>query len=367
MDSGRAVRDYALRYWNSQLRSLAVPRILLEGHSVIVGSGASVTSKSFPRLVQAGLGKVHNGVSVTIDGHAGFTVGQILALGAPAILNAATPVGLVVFMGMLNDYSTGVPSATTKANLVALFAAYRAANGAKSPSFLLLIEWQRQDAISNTEPWANYVAVAKAVAAADRGVTVVDLSARINTPLTDTLGFFTADNVHPNDTGHAYIAGVILAAVEAGEASQGFSVHYEIPCAVMPPVANTLWNTRAQSATAWGGYNLESDVGAVNNAVTFGWIGAAGTYSINLCNRQGSNRGQYVVYIDGVAQNGGVQVYDGYAAGPTDATNSLGTTFQVVTDGPHTIQLVMATKNAASTGFVGSIAGILLTRTGPLT
>lgn len=367
-DEMRATRDIAYRTWNTQLASAATPRLLIEGHSVVVGSGASVSSKGFSRLVRAGVTRVSQAVSTTIDGHAGQTTTQILANGAPSILNASTPVGLVVLMCLLNDYSNGVASATSQSNLQAIIAAYRAANGSPSPSFLICAEWTRNDAISPTEPWANYVAAAKAVADANSGVAFLDLGARMGDPATDTEGLFYTDQVHPSDAGHALIARHVLAEIMTSEKSRGFSPHYIIPTALVPSLANVGWATRTGVAggNSFGNYTMESD-GTQNDSITFGWEGQAGTYSINVSHRKGSNRGQYTVYIDGVVQGGGSQLLDAYNSTPADTVSSIGTTFQVITDGPHTIQFVMATKNASSSSYVGSVSGIFLTRTGALT
>ena len=72
------------------------------------------------------------------------------------------------------------------------------------PSIVLVVYTARGDVTSPAYPWADYLAVANAIAAADAQVSVLDFTARMTSPAVSTaLGAWNADKVHPSDIGHA--------------------------------------------------------------------------------------------------------------------------------------------------------------------
>jgi lysophospholipase L1-like esterase len=152
--------------------------------------------------------------------HSGWTSTQIVANMAtrlqPFWTKAYTP-NLFLFMGMINDYNLGVPSATTAANIQMWINAALAVNaGFHAPGILILAEWQIGNPAAPVEPWSNYVAAAKATAAAN-GAMFLDLGARIPSPGTDnTFGLFQSDLIHPTDKGHEMVAEIVFEAITRG-------------------------------------------------------------------------------------------------------------------------------------------------------
>ncbi len=97
--------------------------------------------------------------------------------------------------------------------------------------------------------------------------------------------------------------------------------------------------------------------GAQNDSITFDFAAAAGTCTIELFHLPFTNRGIYTVQIDAVS----VGTIDGYSA-TLAATRGLLTGIAVTT-GQHTLTILMATKNASSSSFVGIIDHLVLTQT----
>jgi lysophospholipase L1-like esterase len=168
------------------------------------------------------------GIHGVTAGHSGYTSTQLVANLStrlqPWLTKAYSP-NLTVVMCMINDYRNGIASATTAANLTSLVNAVTAAQtGFTAPSVLIVAEWQVGDTGSPVEPWANYVAAAKTVAAAFTNVAVLDLSTRFPNPATDnTLSVFSADLIHPTDRGHEAIAAAIFAFITRGRAQGAIS------------------------------------------------------------------------------------------------------------------------------------------------
>lgn len=127
--------------------------------------------------------------------------------------------------------------------------------------------------------------------------------------------------------------------------------------ALVPPLTNTSWST----VSFLGEFLYVRESTVQNASITYEFPGKAGKYDITLAHRKSSNRGQYDVYIDGILA--GANSWDGYNA---TVLNTMSTVqnFTVTTSGRHTLELRMATKNASSTGYVGSINAVHITRTG---
>jgi len=98
--------------------------------------------------------------------------------------------------------------------------------------------------------------------------------------------------------------------------------------------------------------------GAQNDKISYDLACAAGTYTVELLHLPFQNRGIYTIQIDGVS----VGTVDGYAASLTPQRAKL-TGVTVSTSGVHTVSLLMATKNAASSNYVGVADRLTFTRT----
>jgi lysophospholipase L1-like esterase len=108
-----------------------------------------------------------------------------------------------------NEYFGNVASATFQVQLSG-FVGYIQAKVTTPPTMLFIIWPEPQHPSTPLEPYVNYVAAIKAVAAATTKGIVVDFSERLPSPVTDnTLGFFYTDKVHPSDKGSGYIADVL--------------------------------------------------------------------------------------------------------------------------------------------------------------
>jgi hypothetical protein len=111
------------------------------------------------------------------------------------------------------------------------------------------------------------------------------------------------------------------------------------------------------TGSAYSGWvNISS--GAQNDAISFDFACAAGTYSFELFHLAFTNRGIYTVRIDGVS----VGTIDGYAAAILTPSRDVVTGIAIAA-GQHTVTLLMATKNASSSSFFGIIERAVLTRT----
>lgn len=145
--------------------------------------------------------------------------------------NHATPAGWLQGVALLspdvivcdlgaNDRLVSVGNRTSaqyKADLIAFIALLRS-NGITCPVVMSMVYDVESGSYTYVEPWANYVAAAKAVASADTTVTVVDHSAYMPaTNATNTYSLYHTDSVHSEAGGAAYrlmaggLANVLLA------------------------------------------------------------------------------------------------------------------------------------------------------------
>lgn len=97
---------------------------------------------------------------------------------------------------------------------------------------------------------------------------------------------------------------------------------------------------------------------AQNDAISWKIVLSAGTWDIHLHVRKSTNTGIFTVKIDGAS----VGTADSYAAAAAYGKISV-TGVSVASDGVKTLQLLMATKNASSSGYLGELFGISLRRT----
>ncbi len=129
-----------------------------------------------------------------------------------------------------------------------------------------------------------------------------------------------------------------------------------IPANVTPK-AQTNWATWSVQSTDWEMIRLASSA-AQNDEITFDFYTDAGTYDLLLFHRRASNGGIFTVQIDGVT----VGTIDNYAAAAASIRTPLNGL--VLTTGVHTLRLLMATKNASSSAYLGQIGKVGLRRTG---
>jgi hypothetical protein len=101
------------------------------------------------------------------------------------------------------------------------------------------------------------------------------------------------------------------------------------------------------------------DSSGAQNAI-IGWdiVIAAGTWNVSFMHVQSTNRGIYTVAVDAVSAG----TVDGYAA---TTWNVIGTVTGVVVAATAKKRLTfeMATKNASSSGYTGSLVAVSLLRT----
>lgn len=135
-------------------------------------------------------------------------------------------------------------------------------------------------------------------------------------------------------------SGALLTSGTTGGGS-GAGDPWVIDVNVFPPASATVgaWSAVGAGGIVEGG-RLDSD-GVQNDSVAWDLVLAAGTWNLSLMHQQNTQRGIYTVAFDGTT----LGTIDGYAA---TSSNVIST---------------MATKNASSTGFLGSIQALSLRRT----
>lgn len=122
------------------------------------------------------------------------------------------------------------------------------------------------------------------------------------------------------------------------------------------PKANTNFATVTQTSTDWEMVRRASSA-AQNDEVTYDFYADAGTYDLVVFHRRASNGGIFTVQIDGVT----VGTVDNYAAAAASVRSVI--TGVVVTTGVHTLRLVMTTKNASSSAYLGQFGKVGLIKT----
>lgn len=166
-----------------------------------------------------------------------------------------------------------------------------------------------------------------------------------------------------------YRNGVLYRRIAAGTISGSFTPANWMAVGAAPPQrvliapiqpdANTGWSTWSVDAAAPMGFTLTS-ASAQDNEATFNFNARAGTYTLEVLHKAGASRGIADVYIDGVLQGTKIDQYGASNVARRETIAGI----VIPTDGDHTIRFVMATKNASSTGYVGTLSAISLRRTG---
>jgi len=98
--------------------------------------------------------------------------------------------------------------------------------------------------------------------------------------------------------------------------------------------------------------------GTQNDAITFDFACNAGTYQLDFYHLPFNNRGIYTIKIDGST----VGTVDGYAGSLIPVFGTI-TGISIASAGQHTLTIVMATKNASSSGYTGMMDHAVLTQT----
>ena len=98
--------------------------------------------------------------------------------------------------------------------------------------------------------------------------------------------------------------------------------------------------------------------GAQNDSITFDFTANAGTHTLEFFHLPFQNRGIYTLQIDGTT----IGTVDGYAQS-LNPTRIVLTGITITTTGQHTLTILMATKNASATGYLGMIDRAILTQT----
>jgi lysophospholipase L1-like esterase len=152
------------------------------------------------------------GIELVRAGHGSFTTTDFVStLGARfnALYSSVDIHAAVVIIGT-NDPLYDVPAATTKANLLAWFAALDATQDV-APTKVLVAQPLRADAPAVTaEIWSPYVAAIRDVAAA-LGAVFVNMGATITgvPGSADATGLLSTDKVHLNSNGHRMLGELI--------------------------------------------------------------------------------------------------------------------------------------------------------------
>lgn len=174
-------------------------------HTIVVGwsSGGTVYIDGFIEYN----GDETAGINVVRGGYSGSSTSTWLS--QTTWYDSIPPLApaLIVLQFGVNDSNPTIGNLTAaqfKTNLQSLIAGLRG-KFTTPPPFILSMLYQTSN--SYVEPWANYVAAAKQIAAGDAAIVMLDHSVRMPaTTASATYGLYYGDNVHPSDKGYALIA-----------------------------------------------------------------------------------------------------------------------------------------------------------------
>lgn len=156
------------------------------------------------------------GIRVWNGGHGGVTSAYFNDPAEPHwldILDTVQPDLVIVELGTNDCFGTTVSAADFRTNVEAILAAVRAETSPQ-PSILLVGLYQAVDRTT----WDDYIDALTALVAADTagGLALLSLvpyfGGYVDVPAG---GYIDADRIHPTDSGHAYIVGLIRAALGA--------------------------------------------------------------------------------------------------------------------------------------------------------
>jgi hypothetical protein len=115
-----------------------------------------------------------------------------------------------------------------------------------------------------------------------------------------------------------------------------------------------LTNTDTSSFVGW----VNVSDGVQNDSISFDFVANAGTHTLEFFHLPFQNRGIYTLQIDGTA----VGTVDGYAQSLIP-TRAVLTGISIATTGQHTLTVLMASKNASGSGYLGMMYTAVLTQT----
>ena len=128
----------------------------------------------------------------------------------------------------------------------------------------------------------------------------------------------------------------------------------------MTAVSHVNWDT-IQMDTTNNIYGAQKNSGGFqNDEINFDVVLGIGTWTFELLYSKDSNRGIYTVSLD---VTGTLGTIDAYAAAGSFNNRSSITGVSVASNGKQRLKLKMATKNASSSAYYGSIQHIQLRRT----
>lgn len=131
-----------------------------------------------------------------------------------------------------------------------------------------------------------------------------------------------------------------------------------IPTGIAEPSASVgTWTLLAINDATYPYISILLNTGTQNDYISWDIAVSAGLWTIVLDVRKSTNLGIYTVQIDGVSAG----TLDGYSASVAHSRLSL--TGVAMTAGHHTLKILMATKNASSSSYIGELFGISLRRT----
>jgi hypothetical protein len=179
-------------------------------HSVTVSYASGTGRVDFCGLDVYNATTAVKGVRSYVMGRYGYTTSNygMDTSNFGSAVKTLNPHAIVYFLGV-NDYSNGIAPDTTKTNVLANLA-YIRANTTSKPSILLIVSHLRSG--TYTYPWSDYAAKLREIAAAASDVSLLDLSVRMPSVDSDTLGLYS-DSVHYSNKGHALVGSMIAQAL----------------------------------------------------------------------------------------------------------------------------------------------------------
>lgn len=283
-------------------------------------------------------------------------------------LLSGTKPHLVIIEMLVNDHHNGTPSATSRTNLDTYLSNVRSALPAGGgtyygPSFLFLLPYETPDNDGVTvESWENYRAVAYDLAADNDDVAILDLGWHMG-PTSDDGVSVTDDHAlyfdtsHPNNSGNQLIADLILdqilptAATDPALIAQPV-MPWNVPLDPTQPPRGSVGTWTIAAATALGAYIQNATSAAQNDYIEFDVMLAPGTWTLKLSGQGGTSRGIITAQLDnGLGVFSDIGTFDFYAASTVSFQSATSAEFTVDAPIRRTIRLIVATKNASSSGY----------------
>lgn len=142
--------------------------------------------------------------------------------------------------------------------------------------------------------------------------------------------------------------------------------------ALWAPSGNTNWSSLVAAAGSVIG-NTKKSSGAQNDLIYWDLVLAGGTWTFELAHLQYTDRGQYEIALstDGTTftlvnaspYSASTATIEGYASGTVlDKLDQI-TSITIANTGRYTLRIRMASKNASSSSYFGSIYGFSMFRT----